>query len=348
MTRVGEVLAMARRAQGLSQAELAGAANVTQAALSRYENGMREPDDKLLGQLADVLGVTPDFLRRAGRVRGAMAVEAHMRRRKTARPGDWRRLEARLNMHRLHARCVFDEIAVRTEHRVPTFDPFETDPSNAARFVRMQWRMPSGPVRQVTQWLESAGCLVIEEDFGVTRVDGLSQWIDEIPIVLLNVTSPTDRKRLTAAHELGHLCLHSQEMGDDPETEANAFAAEFLMPMETIRPQLRNLTLGKLRDLKLEWGVSMQALIERSWETKLITSSRRASLYKALSAQGWRVQEPGSADLPREQPSLAQDIGTAFASRGLAPLEIAQVIGYRDPDQAKPFLPRGPLLRSVP
>ena len=116
--------------------------------------------------------------------------------------------------------------------------------------VRMQWRMPIGPVRGLVRWLEAAGCLVIEEDFGTTHVDGLSQWIDDHPIVLLNSAAPTDRKRLTVAHELGHLTLHSRDISDDVEGDANAFAAEFLMPSETIRPQLRKLTTGRLHDLK--------------------------------------------------------------------------------------------------
>lgn len=347
MNGLGVVLETARRAHGLTQGELAEAAGVTQAALSRYENGLRDPEEEILGRLAEVLGVTPSFLWQAGKVRGAAAVDAHMRRRKSARPTDWRRLEARLNMHRLHARRVFDEIAVQAEQRIPTFDPVDTQASDAARFVRMQWRMPSGPVRHLTQWLEAAGCVLIEEDFGTARVDGLSQWIDEIPIILLNAAAPTDRKRLTTAHELGHLSLHSDEIGDDIEREANGFAAEFLMPMETIRPQLRNLTVGRLSDLKREWGVSMQALIERAWDARLITPSHRTTLYKVLSAKGWRAREPISDELAPERPALAQAIGGAFTARGFSPTDIANVVGYGNPDRCLPFMPPGPTLRVL-
>ena len=103
-------------------------------------------------------------------------------------------------------------------------------------FAKRYMRMPSGPVRDLMGWLESAGCLVVAEDFGAMtgggRVDGLSQWVGDWPVMLVNGRAPTDRLRLTLAHELGHLCLHSAELGGDPEDEANAFASEFLMPAD--------------------------------------------------------------------------------------------------------------------
>lgn len=346
VSNLSQVIATARRAQGKTQDELAAEIGVSQAALCRYELGTREPEPEILERLALAFNVTPDFLAQASKVRGAVAVEAHMRRRKTAKPSEWKRLEARLNMHRMHARRLFDEISVRAEHRIPSFDPVDVDPASAALFVRMQWRMPSGPVYALTQWIESAGCVVIEEDFGVSGVDGLSHWIDEIPLIMLNSTAPTDRQRLTAAHELGHLCLHSQDVSMDMEAEANAFAAEFLMPSEAIRPELRNLTLGKLLDLKREWGASIQSIIERAWGMKMINGEQRLRLYKALSARGWRVSEPASDELAREAPELPRKIGETLAAGGLSIQEIAELAGFREPDPLNPYLPT-PRLRAL-
>jgi Zn-dependent peptidase ImmA (M78 family)/DNA-binding XRE family transcriptional regulator len=347
MNGLGVVLETARRAHGLTQQELADAVGIRQAALSRYENETRDPEDEILSRIAEVLGLTPDFLHRASKVRGAVAVDAHMRRRKTAKPSDWRRLEAQLNLYRLHARRLFEDIAIRTEHRLPDFDPTDTDPATAARLVRMQWRMPTGPVRSLTQWLEAAGCLVIEDDFRARGVDGLSQWIDECPLMLLNINLPSDRKRLTLAHELGHLCLHSREVVEDMEEQANAFAAEFLMPWEVIRPQLRNLTIARLIDLKREWGVSMQALIERAWRGNLISSGQRANMYKSLSARGWRSDEPVSEELAPEKAMLAQSIAGALVKNGLTRSEIAAIVGVASDDNTSPFLPRSAHLHSV-
>jgi len=260
-----------------------------------------------------------------------MAVDAHMRRRKTAKATVWRQLEARLNMYRLHLNRLFDVVALKADQNLPTFDPIETAPEDAARLVRMQWKMPVGPVASLTGWIESAGCVVVEEDFRTARVDGLSQWVDDHPVMLINRQSPTDRTRLTLAHELAHLCLHSLDVTETVEQDANAFAAEFLMPAEMIRPQLRNITLGRLHDLKREWGVSMQALIERAHSLRLLRPTQRTYLYKQLSMKGWRTTEPVSDELPPERPALPAEIGKAMSAAGLSDDEIAAMAGFADP-----------------
>lgn len=347
MSGLGEAIETARRARGLTQGQLADALHLGQGTLSRYESGLRDPDDRTLGLLADALGVTSEFLRRAGGTRGAMAVEAHMRRRTTARPTVWRRLEARLNMYRMHSRYLLEEVSIRADQVVPTFDPFDVNPADSARLVRMQWRMPIGPVCNLTAWLEGAGCLVLTEDFGTPRVDGLSQWIDDHPVILINNRAPTDRRRLTLAHELGHLCLHATYVGIDLEQEANAFAAEFLMPADVIRSELRRLSLGRLHDLKRAWGVSMQALVERAHDLDLITATQRTNFYKTFSAKGWRTCEPVSDELAPEEPRLPASITEALLSAGLTEREIAARAGFANPAENTIFTTGARRLRAV-
>lgn len=329
MSTLGEVIQTARRARGLTQEELASAVDVSQAALSRYEKDLRVPEPEVLPRIAAALGVTQQFIERASRPIAAMAVDAHMRRRATARPTIWRNLEARLNMLRMHAEQLSEEVTLRASLTVPIFDPLETDPAEAARLTRMQWRMPIGPVRSLARWMEASGCILIFEDFDTSRVDGLSQWASDYPVVMLNSASPVDRLRMTMAHELGHLCLHRTDVPDDVEHQANAFAAEFLMPEVVIRPQLRNLTLGKLSDLKREWNVSMQALIERAHNLQLMTTPQRTYLYKQLSARGWRTREPFSEELSPEQPALTDAVFDRLSARGLTSGEIANLAGFQ-------------------
>jgi hypothetical protein len=48
--------------------------------------------------------------------------------------------------------------SIASNQHVPTFDPKFTSPDDAARMVRAQWRMPMGPVVNLTRWMEAAGC----------------------------------------------------------------------------------------------------------------------------------------------------------------------------------------------
>ena len=333
MSGIGEVLKTARQAKGMTQGELAEAAQMTQAALSRYENDLRAPEPEALERLARALGVTPDLLGRGVRIEGGIAVAAHMRRRATAKPTVWRALEARLNMLRLHTTALHEEINMSSDRHVPSFDPDVDPPEYAARMVRVQWRLPIGPVHSLSPWMEAAGVLIAEADFGAgAKVDGLSQWATDYPIVMLNSSSPSDKKRLTLAHELGHLVLHSQYGGDDMEQQANAFAAELLMPEAEIRPMLRGrLTLGKFVDLKRYWGTSIQSLIERAYSLDLITRDERTSFWKQLSARGWRTNEPASDEIPVENPRLTRHIADSLEARGLTASEIATLSGFHRP-----------------
>ncbi|WP_206445766.1 helix-turn-helix domain-containing protein [Agrococcus sp. KRD186] len=343
---VGDVILVLRRAADITQVELASRLGITQAALSRYENDLREPDDQVVERLGDALGVTTEFLRHEFRMQGAIAADAHMRRQKTTKPSDWKRVEARLNAFRMHSTYLLDRVPLRPQNRVLRLDPDEHTPSEVAGFVRAAWRMPVGPVRKLTRWTESAGIIVIEEDFGTHRIDGMSQWAGDHAVIILNAMLPTDRKRLTIAHELGHLVLHGDYVDGDMEEQANLFAAEFLMPEHVIAPQLMNLTLGKLSDLKSEWGVSMQAIFERAYRLGKASGEERQRFYRQMNARGWKTREPGSDLLAPEHAELAATVGRRLGETGLTRAEILRLVGARD-GYATPFLPPAQILRAV-
>lgn len=62
METIGQRIEKARKKAKMNQKELASKANITETSLSRYENDIREPKSAVLGQLADVLGVSCDYL----------------------------------------------------------------------------------------------------------------------------------------------------------------------------------------------------------------------------------------------------------------------------------------------
>ena len=346
---LGEALSTARTAAGLTQEQLARQAEVTQAALSRYENDQRQPDTETLERLAGALGVTGGLLERAAWVRGGLALDAHARRRASAPVRAWKSAEARLNILRIQMHRLLAMIDLEIPNALLGLDPLDHAPDAAARLTRAQWGMAMGPVRGVTGWMESAGCVVLEWDFGTPRIDAVSQWVGEYPVVMVNSLLPTDRKRLTLAHELGHLVIHGDpvHLSSEVEQEAMDYAAEFLMPAHVIRPDLRNLSLGKLSDLKRYWMVSMAALVERAHSLRTITDTRRISLYKALSARGWRKREPLSEQLPPEQSSIPALIVQELYKLRYTAEEIADFGGFADAEWAARVLPLQRGLRVI-
>ena len=66
MTSVGNRIRTTRLSQGLSQIELAHAANVSQPTIANWENDSHAPRHKVLGRLAKILDTSPHWLMSGG------------------------------------------------------------------------------------------------------------------------------------------------------------------------------------------------------------------------------------------------------------------------------------------
>jgi len=62
MTIIGNRITILRIRKGITQKKLAQLSNITEASLSRYENGLREPKISTLIKISDVLDSTVDYL----------------------------------------------------------------------------------------------------------------------------------------------------------------------------------------------------------------------------------------------------------------------------------------------
>ena len=128
----------------------------------------------------------------------------------------------------------------------------------------------------------------------------------------LDLDKPGDRLRFSAAHELGHVLVHTESKPlsrEVREAEADTFASAFLLPREAMLDELSPaLTLAGYSRIKARWGVSMQAVIRRSFDLGVIDRDRYRSLQIQISSRGWRKDEP--VDIPKETPALpTPDIG---------------------------------------
>jgi len=341
MTTRGEAIHNTRLSTGMSQADLANRAGLTQATLSRYETGSRDPDTPMLRALATEMGVAGGLLESLPVFHRAVALPEHMRRRGTAKATHWRMLGARLNMLRIHVRRLADVADLKFKFVVPRFDPSAVSAAEAARRVRSQWGMSPGPVESMLASMEDAGCFVAPREFESPRIPALSQWIDTHPVVMANARAHVDEMRLTLAHELGHLVLHS-EPGSEPvdaEREAAEFATSFLLPGHDARQDLADMSLLSLQELKVKWRVPMQTLMERAHLLGAINERRRNSIYKMLSKRGWLAAEPLSDVLPLEEPRLFDRIAAELGARGYSDYAVAAIGGFSDITSARRLLP---------
>ncbi|MNJ01465.1 HTH-type transcriptional regulator Xre [compost metagenome] len=62
MITCGEQITYLREQKGLTQEELASKLGISRSALSHYEKNRREPEFQVLSDIADLFGVSLDFL----------------------------------------------------------------------------------------------------------------------------------------------------------------------------------------------------------------------------------------------------------------------------------------------
>jgi Zn-dependent peptidase ImmA (M78 family)/transcriptional regulator with XRE-family HTH domain len=338
-------LTQARRLAGITKQALGDAVGVSGAAIGQYEAGVA-PRPEVLGLLAKELGQPVAFFA-MGRPIGKLDVsQAHFRSLRSTRVSE--RLKATSFVEQvwevtfaLEKRVAFPDVNVPFNEADSSMSPVE-----AARALRTYWEVPSGPVPNLVELMERNGIVVSvftlrgdEEE--TARVDAFSTAALNRPIVIVTPERARSvyRHRFTCAHELGHLILHRELAVGDPrqEREADAFAAEFLMPRSEIEPVLpATMNLPRLGQISQTWGVSPEALVFRMQELKGASDVSVRRAYQKL--RSGNRQEASVADYPGEVPMLlteamkvAEKIGFSVADLAnelrWAPERVRQVLG---------------------
>lgn len=348
-----QMIALVRDVRRLTQTHLAEAADVRQAYISMIEAGVRVASDETLHAIADALDCPVALLQADAPIRGGEAQDLHFRRRKTLPVPERRRLEGKLHLAYLTVKGLLRGIDYEPSLVLPTLDIEEIEsPAEAARLVRRLWRIPTGPIPDLTAYLEAAGMFLMP-CAAPNKVDAITRRCEEgWHVTAFNDDMPPDRSRLTRGHELGHLVLHGQYSGPEAEAEANEFAAELLTPAEEITPHLHGLTtrdFGKLIDLRLHWKVSVPFLVHRAAELGCISERQERSFYQLLNSRGL-MRHTVDQRLPEELPTLlARIIGVHRGEHHYAVDDLAAA-ALMTPARFTSIFPEpgGPLTSSMP
>ncbi len=296
----GQRLKAARLMAGLSMDALVAKMgnSISKQAISKYENGLMSPDSRVLLALADALEVKPDYFF----ARSDISMEAVNFRKKAA-----------LGKKVIESLTARVKDALERYFELESFLPAEApmslnfpirpignfeDVEAAALKLRELWQIGlEGPVACVVNLLEEHGIKVVELE-APEGFDGLSGLVENAPFIVLNMDIPSDRKRLTALHEFAHLCLSFKPSVSDAEREklCHSFGGSFLLPREVLLKELgakrSDISFYELRNLKIQYGISIQAIMYRARQHGIVSAYAYESFSKAISAKGWRRKEP--------------------------------------------------------
>jgi Zn-dependent peptidase ImmA (M78 family)/transcriptional regulator with XRE-family HTH domain len=297
-----EMVTLAREARGMTQAKLAERSGLSQPTISKIEHGLLELADEHINAFSHALGYPPTFFLRSEHQYGAGTV-CHHRKRQSMPIQKLRQIHATMNIMRMATADLLRGIEIDAQQRFPRMDADDYGSvEEIAQLMRRTWQLPLGPIKNLVMSIEAAGGLVVPCDFGTDKLDAISQRpANQPPFFFVSASAPGDRLRWNLAHELGHIVMHDAP-APDQESEANRFAAEFLLPGKEIRPELEGLTLPKLAELKRYWKVAMQALIMRAHDLGTISERQKRSFFTRFSQLGYRRAEP--VTIAREEPTL--------------------------------------------
>jgi Zn-dependent peptidase ImmA (M78 family) len=308
----GAMLRLARQRKGFHQTQAAERLGIEQPILSRMENGLTEIRGDVILKASQVYEVPASFFSQAQPVYGPPVSVHPMYRRKADVTG--RELDsvvAELNVRVMHLRKLLDAAEVANSAEIPKLDVNDyEDPEEIAAVVRAHWRVPRGPIADLTLLAERAGIFVVHSPLSGTSISGVTFAVPGLaPLVILNSEQTADRQRWSLAHEIGHLVMHRLPSAS-MEEEANIFASALLMPADDIRPAFlgRRVDLRVLAALKPEWRVSMQALLMRARSIGAISDNQAQYLWKQISARKYRLREPPELDFPPEKPTVVESI----------------------------------------
>lgn len=302
-------LRVAREFKGWSKEELARRADLTGAAIGQFERGESTPNTSTLDKLASTLEVPVNFF--AVDADTGAEVGAYFRSLRSTTLTQRRRARAFVQyVHQFVA--SLEQIVALPEYRlehlraedVPDgIDQIEDIAANTRRGLGLD---DANPLPNAVRLLERHGVVMVRNYSGEAKVDAFSvPFEDRSLIVLSSEKGKHDRSRFDVAHELGHLIMHrpDEEATKRAEDQAHQFAAAFLMPAEGIRHELPSRADWRLLlRLKQKWGTSIAALLRRSRDLKMMTPLEYTNSMKALSARGWRRNEPGN--IRPEEPTL--------------------------------------------
>ena len=297
------MIVLAREARGLTQAELADLIGMSATNLSKIERAEIGIASDLLETIAHKTSYPIEFFYQQGEI---VPENLNYRKREIVAQKLITPIHAQVNVIRKHVHFLTMALQIP----FPNIPKLEINanqtPQKIAIKLRQQWNVTTPIIANLSKLIEDNGILIKSFPFNTDRVDSRTILTDDkFPIIFLNSALLGDRQRFSLAYELGQLIMHTFSivpLDRDVSHEANAFAAELLMPEKEIRTDFKDgISIPLLGELKRKWKVSMIALLYRADDLGYLTPNQKRYLLQQFNQLKIRRREPMELDIPKEQ-----------------------------------------------
>lgn len=338
----------------MTKKDLAERVGVSPAAITQYEAGKNTPSPATRSRLALACGVAPAYFACVPeRRRPDFSTRSFFRSLRSTSQRERDRADALAEhvldlVQVLEAGVHLPEIDVP---QIPVTTGSRAEIEAIAAEVRRHWDIPPGPIANTVRLVEAHGIVVARLMSQGRRLDAFSRWFGERPLIVLWADkSDKARSRFDAAHELGHLVMHTdaEPLAVEQERQANMFASALLMPLPDVAPDLITRTptardWPEVLDRRTHWGVSAKALLYRSREAGALSE---VAFRRAM--QNYNRHEIGSRDgsalgapeqpilLAQAREALGADLATLATDIGLAEAFVAEALALAPVAIAEP------------
>lgn len=287
MNAFAERLKSARIMKGWSLQELADKVDISisKQSLNKYELNSMKPDGDVLIALAKALDVKPDYFLKESKIK---LEPVEFRKKAKLSIKSIESIKERIKEFLERYLEVEDLLQIKTTFKNPIEDILISDVEDveaaAIKLIR-NWKLGFDPIPNVIEMLEDNAVRVVEID-AEDEFDGLSTFVGNIPVVVINRNYTVERKRFTALHELGHLVLKIED-GADKERICHAFAGALLLPGDSLEKLIgetrKNIAPGELVSIKEQFGISIQAIMMRAQLKGIIDKNVAVRFWKSMA-----------------------------------------------------------------
>lgn len=307
---LGQRLAWARDAAGMTQESLGQAVNLDRTAITRLERGERKLNVAELVEIARALHRPLSYF-----VDDPVPAVVSRRTDTAHAHATTRLLDIELEQFAGDLRLLLGMQQLPSIERPPGLrvPRSHTEAERLAAEVRRHVGLEHGPLADLGQTCEQLGLYTLSTSLGEGGPDGgcVEVTVDSMTVgaAVINGQAPAGRRRMTLTHELGHWLFgdaYDSEATGDRERMINSFAIYLLAPRSGVQEvwgqhahwNLRDRALAVGAAFRLSWTATLNQLrninvIEQSVHRELVEDEPRYGDYLHLGLSWTDELQPG-------------------------------------------------------